>query len=139
MTFRIGFYKGTNNWWDGVIRWWDNGPYSHCELLFTDGLCGTAWLNGGVLLRARKFKAGEWDFVELPAHMEPAARKWFEEHKGKSYDFLGLLRFVFDFLRPSRDKWICSRACSDALGMTDGWRQGPNGLHAEVVDMLWLR
>lgn len=132
MAFRIAFYKGEETWLGQLIRWWDNGPYSHCELVFSDGTWGTAYYKGGVLLRPRLVSPDDWDFIELPAHLEPAARAWFEAHEGKSYDYLGLLRFVFDFLSPSRDKWFCSRACADALGMTEGWRNTPNELNALV-------
>jgi hypothetical protein len=92
----------------------------------------------GVVLWVRDGSPDNWDFIELPSHLEPRARKWFEEHKGKAYDYVGLLRFVFDFLNASRDKWFCSRACADALGMTDGWREGPNGLSAEITNIAAL-
>lgn len=140
MAFKIAFYKGNASGLLGsLIRWLDKGPYSHCELVFSDGMWGTAYHKGGVLLRPRRDEAdSDWDYVTLPSHLEAAARAWFESHKGKSYDYVGILRFVFGFLNPSRDKWFCSRACADALGMKDGWRAGPNGLHAELYDALRL-
>lgn len=136
---KIAFYKGKGMWADSLIRWWTKGPYSHCELVFTDGVWGTAFYQGGLLLRPRTVADTDWDYVDLPASLEADARKWFEQHKGKAYDYLGLARFVFGFLHPSRDKWFCSRACADALGMTDGWREDPNGLHAEIISMAKSR
>jgi hypothetical protein len=136
MAFRIAFYKGSDTLLGTLIRWWENGPYSHCELVFSDGVWGTAYYKGGVLLRPRIVSDADWDYIDLPSDLEASAREWFEAHKGKSYDYVGILRFVFDFLNPSRDKWICSRACSDALGLIGGWRLGPNGLWVELKNAL---
>lgn len=138
MSFRAAFYKGSHGFLNGwMIKWWDHGPYSHCELAFSDGVCGSSvGYEGGVVLRAREMNPEEWDYIDLPDHLEPRAREWFEQHKGKSYDYLGLVRFVFDFLSASRDKWICSGACADALGLEEGWRLGPNGLRAVLKDVL---
>lgn len=135
--FRIAFYKGNETWLGKIIRWWDHGPYSHCELVFSDGTWGTAFYKRGVVLWTRDGLPENWDFIELPAHLEAEARKWFEEHNGKSYDYVGLLRFVFDFLNPSRDKWFCSNACAAALGLVDGWRTSPNGLATELQN-AWV-
>lgn len=137
MTFKIAFFKGKTTIWGRLIRWWDNGPYNHCEIVFSDGMWGSALAKGGgVVLRRPKVKPSDFDYIELPAHLEPAARAWFESHLGKSYDFKNILRFILDFLPASRDKWICSSACSDALGLAEGWRKGPNTLYAEIKNAL---
>ena len=136
--FQAAFYKGRGGFLSGAItRWWDSGPYSHCELVFSDGTWATSYSHKGVVLwRRDDFKPDDWDFIELPANLEEPARSWFEIHKGKSYDYVGLVRFVLDFLDPSRDKWFCSRACADALSIEDGWRWGPNGLSAIIKSAL---
>jgi hypothetical protein len=138
MKFKAAFFKGQHGFLGGaVIRWWENGPYSHCELVFSDGVWGSSvGEEGGVVLRPRAVIEAEWDYIELPPALEPSARLWFEAHKGKSYDYVGLLRFVFDFLGASKDKWVCSRAVSDALGLKDGWREGPNGLYALLENAM---
>lgn len=137
MAFKIAFFKGKGKTWNSklggaIIRWWENGPYSHCELVFSDGVWAGAVAFNGVVLRPRSVDPADWDFIDLPAGKEEDARKWFKEHEGKSYDYIGLGRFVFDFFRASRDKWFCSRACADALGVIDGWREGPNSLYSTV-------
>lgn len=134
MNFKIAFYKGKPSLLARVIRWLDKGPYSHCELVFSDGVWGTAREGKGVLLRSLITVESDWDFVDLPAHLEPAAREWFVQHEGKAYDYVGVVRFLFGFLNPARDKWFCSRACADALSLTGGWRESPNGLYEELVN-----
>lgn len=138
MTFRIAFYKGKETTLGKLIRWWDNGPYSHCELVFSDGVWGTSFAGRGVVLWQRDGLPENWDFIDLPPHFENAARQWFEEHNGQSYDYIGCLRFVFDFLSASRGKWICTSACASAIGMKEGWRVGPNGLADAVRTAMVL-
>jgi hypothetical protein len=128
MTFRIAFYKGKGRLFDNLIRWWERGPYSHCELVFSDGATASSTVKNGVRITRRVMHENDWDFIELPAHLEIRARQWFTEHEGKAYDYLGDIRFIFDFLSASRDKWFCSRACADALGIKEAWRYGPNTL-----------
>lgn len=132
MTFRAAFQKAGDKFCGPLIKRLDKGPYSHCELVFSDGWWGSSYHPRGVVLRALIHVESDWDFVDLPVEWESDARKWFEQYKGKPYDYTGCLRFLLRTFRPSRDKWFCSRACADALGMVDGWRAGPNGLYAAL-------
>ena len=76
---KAAFYKATRPGLQGLYsraaRAVDRGPYSHCELVFSDGLSGSAsYIDGGVRLKRIDFDPEHWDFIELPAHLEPAAR-----------------------------------------------------------------
>lgn len=133
MTFRIAFRKRSDRLFSRLIQWWERGPYSHCELVFSDGATASATIHDeGVYIGARSMSDADWDFIELPAHLEAKARRWFEAHEGKAYDYLGDISFVLDFIPASRDKWFCSRACADALGFVEPWRYGPNGLASAI-------
>lgn len=131
--FRIAFRKGDNRLISRLIRWWERGQYSHCELVFSDGATASATVHDeGIYIGRKEMPEDEWDFIELPAHLEPRARAWFEAHEGKAYDYLGDISFVLDFVPASRDKWFCSRACADALGFVEAWRYGPNTLASAI-------
>ena len=130
--FQIAFRKNDKRVMPSLIRWWDRGPYSHCELVFSDGSTASSTVADGVYIGRHEMLPGDWDFVELPDELEAAARAWFIKHEGKAYDWLGDISFVLDFIPASRDKWFCSRACADALGFLEPWRYGPNGLAATV-------
>lgn len=130
---RAAFYKGTRPGLQGIygraVRLIDRGPYSHCELVFYDGIsASSSWMDGGVRLKRIEYNPQHWDFIELPAHLEPAARVWFEAHKGEPYDLLGNLRFAFFLVKESPEGWFCSEAMAASLGILQGWRLGPNGL-----------
>jgi hypothetical protein len=132
---RAAFYKATRPGWRGIYSWLvrkvDRGPYSHCELIFGDGLSGSAsWMDGGVRAKRIEYDAGKWDFIELPDHLEAEARLWFGKHDGQGYDLLGNLRFVWWLVRESQKDWFCSEAMAAALGHLEPWRHGPNGLAA---------
>lgn len=132
---RAAFYKTTRPGIQGVysraVRWVDRGPYSHCELVFSDGMSASAsWVDRGVRFKRIDFNPDHWDFVELPDHLEQYARQWFMEHDGIGYDLLGNLRFVSFMIRESNKDWFCSEAIGAALGIPEAWRLGPNGLSA---------
>lgn len=132
---KIALYKATRPGLPGIynrlVRWWEHGQYSHSELIFSDGLAASSsFEDGGVRFKRIDFNPARWDIIDLPDHLEPAARAWFTAHEGKSYDLLGNLHFLLGFLSDSRDKWFCSEAVGGALGMIEPWRLGPNGLAA---------
>jgi hypothetical protein len=130
---KAAFYRGTRPGMAGLynraVRWWTKSPYSHIELVFSDGLAGSAsFADGGVRLKQIEFSPERWDFIELPAHLEPAARAWFEQHSGAGYDLLGNLQFILALFGNSRERWFCSEACAAALGLPEPWRYDPGTL-----------
>ncbi len=127
---RAAFYKGTRPGLAGVynrlVRWWTRSPYSHVELILTGGWCGSAsFMDGGVKLRVIDFDPARWDFIDLPAPLEPAALAWFDEHRDEKYDVLGNLHFIVRRVAHDQQRWFCSEAIAAALGMHDPWRYDP--------------
>lgn len=132
---KAAFYKATRPGVQGLysyaVRLVDHGPYSHCELVFSDGLSGSAsFIDKGVRLKRIDYDSDHWDFVELPAGLEVYARDWFEANQGAPYDLVGNLRFVLPLVNHSERGWFCSEALAAALRLQDPWRFGPNGLAA---------
>jgi len=135
---KVAFYKGTRPGIYGLhnrlIRAVDGGPYSHCELVTSAGVSWSASLmDKGVRDKVIDFDPERWDFVEVPAHLEPEAIEWFEKHEKSKYDIKGNLHFMFWFIKHSTDKHFCSEAVAAALGIPDAWRLGPNGLYAVLT------
>lgn len=140
---KAAFYKATRPGLQGIysraVRWIDRGPYSHCELIFSDGLSGSAsYIDGGVRFKAIDYSQHpeHWDFMDLPDEQEPYARDWFERNMGAPYDLMGNVRFVLPFLPDSQRGWFCSEALGAALGWAEPWRFGPNGLSALLRSIL---
>ena len=137
---RAAFYKATRPGWQGIysraVRWIDRGPYSHSELVFSDGLSGSAsYIDGGVRLKRIDYNPAHWDFVPLPDAAEPFARDWFRANAGAPYDLMGNVRFVLPWLADSDKGWFYSEAMGAALGWKEPWRYGPNGAAAMARTM----
>jgi hypothetical protein len=111
-----------------AVRWWLGGKYSHTEIIFSDGMCGSSsWLDGGVRLKRIDIKADHWDITPINGD-EKSARHWFEIHQGQGFDLLGLLGFVWRRNTEHRGRWFCSEACAAALGFSEPHRFDPCSL-----------
>lgn len=135
----VALYKGTRSGVDGLYnrlgRLLDRGPYSHCELIFSDGQSGSSsFMDGGVRLKQINYTSvGNWDFLPLrdaQGRFEKSALAWMYAHDHCEYDIWGNIRFFCGLARDSADKWFCSEAIMAALGFEDSFRYGPNGLAA---------
>jgi len=126
---KLALYKGTrpglSGWFNRLTRWWCRGPYSHAELVFSDGMSASSSLiDGGVRFKTIEYSAENWDFIELN-HDDAKAREWFEKHQGAKFDSVGILRFGFGPLKDSRSKFFCSESIMSALGYAEAWRFDP--------------
>lgn len=132
---KLALYKSTRPGLPGLynrlVRWWTDSEYSHCELVFSDGMCGSSsWLDGGVRLKRIDLDPDHWDVIDCPGN-EDAAYFWFLQHQGEPYDLRGMFRFVWGGLRDSRGKTFCSEAVAAALQIKDAWRFLP--CHLEML------
>jgi L-ascorbate metabolism protein UlaG (beta-lactamase superfamily) len=136
---KAAFYKGTtgiSGLVDIAIREWEEGDYSHVELLFNDGRSASSVLSNGV----RFTKPGEidfsdttqWDVLDLPGVDEAAALTWFMKHAGQPYDVLGDLHFILGFISHENGHKFCSFACGAACGFEQAWRFDPNALYVAL-------
>jgi hypothetical protein len=132
---KLAFYKGTKKGIPGLynrfVRWWDNGLYSHVELVFGDGMsASSSFIDKGVRIKHIEYNEANWDFLELPSSLdEVAARRWFVENTGKPYDLLGNLGFLWRPLKGLSGAFFCSEADSMSLQFTEAWRFSPNLLY----------
>jgi hypothetical protein len=138
---KIAFYKkkqgGFNGICSSVIRWWDGGIYSHCELVFDNGLSASSSLmDGGVRFKEIDFNDASWDFVEVPSYFsQDNAHLWFLANEGHGYDLLGNLGFVLRRGLEDQDKFFCSEAIAASLGFKEPWRLSPNGLYQIIASL----
>jgi hypothetical protein len=135
---RAALYKGTHPGLPGVynrlVRWWTRSTYSHVELIFIDGMAASAsYMDGGVRFKRIDFDPALWDFIDLPDHLEPAARAWFTTHAGQPYDLLGNVHFVISPVGDDKRKWFCSEACAAALGFPEPGRYDPGTLASALT------
>ena len=101
-----------------LIRAFKRRGVSHAEIMFSDGVCGTAQPNGGVVLRHINFNRADWIVLDLPCTpgQEATVRGFFEQELGCPYDWSGLLfAQILGWNWQSKQKYFCSEICVAAL------------------------
>jgi hypothetical protein len=139
--FALASYKGTRPGFQGlfnrIVRARTRGIYSHTEVLFSDGVsASSSFLDGGIRFKRIEYKDDKWDLQPLPAHLEASARAFFEARVGKAYDYWSNFQIAFGFAPNSTDKWMCSEAAMDSLGLNEAWRFDPNEATV-IAKRLW--
>lgn len=141
---KIAFYTGTRPGLAGIynrmVRWWESGPCSHVELVFSDGWCASSSLSdGGVRFKHIEFDPSRWEIIDLGnLFKEDDARQWFVQRvkEGAKYDLLGQLHFLVAPIHGDKDRYWCSEAVAAALGIQDPWRYGPNLLKLVIEEIV---
>ena len=116
---KIAFYIASNGYWqDKVVAASCFSKYSHCEIVFSDGMCGSAsGRDGGVRLKNITLD-DHWDVYELLGkYDESAIRYWFDINDADTYDWLGAIGSVLHLDLTSEDKKFCSYTCAIVLGI----------------------
>lgn len=129
---KVAFYKGKKRLFNKLVSWWTRGPYSHCELVFSDGTsASSSFVDGGVRYKHILYNNDHWDFIELGQQFdEQKAREWFDAHEGCAYDVLGIAGFVVRAIGDDGHKYFCNESILNALGISQGWRFDPNSTYA---------
>ena len=138
---KIAFYKGTRPGISGIysigVRAWTRSPYSHAELVFSDGMsASSSFVDGGVRFKRIAYNPVNWDFVEIGGD-EATARQWFIDHEGEGYDLMGNAGFVVGFIRDSEFKWSCGESIAAALGYLEPWRYSPAILNSAAASAVF--
>ena len=88
-------------------------------------------MDGGVRVKHMRLDLAHWDIV--PVAGDPAqAWAWLLEHEGEGYDYLGLVGFIARVLGHDKERWVCSEAVADMLGIPESWRFDPCSLWAAL-------
>ena len=136
---KVAFYKGTRKGVSGLysrgVRFIEKGKYSHCELVFSNGISASAsFLDGGVRFKEIKYSTeSDWDFVDVSWADEARAYDYFKANMNAEYDIKGNLHFLIGIFGDSYDKKFCSEAVAEALGMEEAWLLAPNALYNVLV------
>lgn len=131
----VGNHPGFLKVFSAGIRGVTSSIYSHVELVFDDGMWGSATAKGSktnrcIHLHKKEVNEKDWIIYDLSISEERAkkARAFFEQHANirTNYDYLGCIATAFPFAaRESEDRWACSEAVMEALGVHEPWRFNP--------------
>ena len=139
---RIAFYKGTKTGLSGVynkgVRWIEDGKYSHVEMIFSDGMSGSAsFMDGGVRYKQIDYTKHpeDWDIIKCNWIDEDKARSTFNQLVGHPYDIRGNIHFILGFIKNNPNKMFCSGIAAMCIGMNNYYQYAPNGLY-ELVNYI---
>lgn len=132
------FYKAVNGTiYDKSIAFYTRGKYSHCEILFSDGVCFSASpRDGGTRFKVIEVES-HWDRIAVGTSHEDEVWQWCARQVGKPYDWLGILGLSLNYRNSDKKKWYCSEVCVTALrrvGLLDVRPNlSPNALYRRIM------
>lgn|SRR5574340_42996 len=129
----LALYKGKGKPGNYLTRWWTGSQYSHCELVI-DGMCYSAsFMDGGVRCKLIDLAEARWDVVPITGGNAEAAVEFFNQTKGRRYDWLGLFGAqLFNRGIQNPRRYFCSEWCAKALNVPHPERHTPHTLAALI-------
>ena len=131
---QIAFYKASRgNWVDKGLAITTLSIYSHCEIVFSDGVAASASLrDGGVRFKRISF-GDKWNVYDLhlPASQEQVARAFFNMHEDAKYDLIGALGAGLRLDIGDATKFYCSEICALVVGEDPS--RSPGSLHRKLT------
>ena len=121
---KLAFYKAEHgNKLDTWLSWVTWGPYSHVEILFSDGMwCSSSPRDSGVRYKTID-PLDHWDYraLDVTHKQEQIVRDWCDTKIGLSYDWWGVYSFLIPFIPQKDNEWFCSEFCVVALQEIGIW------------------
>lgn len=137
---KIAFLKSKKHIFNRVVSCWTRGPYSHCEVVFSDGMCASSsFLDHGVRFKRIDITSEDYDVLDVPNIDEAKVRQWFVDHLGQKYDVIGLLSPLTP-IHETKYKWFCNESIGAAMGIPEPWRFTPNSFACvcEAMGGKWI-
>ncbi len=128
----IAFYKAQfGNMVDKAINLMSgNKGYSHCEIVFSDGVSFSSTqrdasvdMHGNFKPDGTRYKQIDYKdndhfdliLVDTSTYLEKLARDFCDSTLDSRYDFWGVARFVFPLAREHPTDYFCSEICTEVL------------------------
>lgn len=93
--------------------------YSHCELVI-NGLCySSSGRDNGVRVKfiPDLYTSNRWDIFDLVGIDENYALQVFNNLQGQKYDYLGVARYLLNFIPNIKNRWYCSELNAAMLNL----------------------
>lgn len=106
------------NYVDKLVSWFTFGPYSHCEIRFSNKECfSSSKRDKGTRFKNIYFIPSHWRIVHIRASLEKEQEiyDWCKQECGKPYDLLGVFGLMTFPKLNDKNRWYCSEICSHIL------------------------
>lgn len=135
----IAFKKCENNFLEKCIKYFTKSEFVHCELVScfcNDTFYGySAFPGEGVRSKYIKYDPKVWEFINLKDIKTQDVKKFYEKTKGKKYDYLGVLGFVFGN-HDNPNRYFCSEWCATVLGLNNPSKISPGWLYKYLKGLI---
>lgn len=142
---KLAFYVGLDTIGDKLVKVLTGSDITHCELVFSDGMCFSSRYNRGTEF-TKYFNLDNpniWMIMDLPwisEEQEKRIREFCYQEEGCQYDWLALVLGRLNPMHNHPEKWFCSEICSHVLkqytkGLNDFWYT-PGRLYCDLKDNL---
>lgn len=136
---KIAFYKGLKSRkpLDIIICLATLSRYSHCELVFSDGVCASSSMrDSGVRFKKIDLTDDKWDVYELfdiTEEDERLIRYYFQINDDDAYNYIGAIGSMFGLELIQEDKKWCSEICATTIGESP---TTPGRLHSRLRNSM---
>lgn len=136
----LAFYKGRETWVAKLICLLTRSPYSHCELVFRDGMSfGIKNPTDKTTFFQMTYPVDKWDLIPLTwitAEQETCIRHFCQQTTQSKYDIWAMLLGWWCPASDNPNKWFCSELCTRVLlpytpSLRDKW-YSPGSLYAAL-------
>ena len=121
------------------IKYFTKSEFVHCELVScfcNDTFYGySAFPGEGVRSKYIKYDPKVWEFINLKDIKTQDVKKFYEKTKGKKYDYLGVLGFVFGN-HDNPNRYFCSEWCATVLGLNNPSKISPGWLYKYLKGLI---
>lgn len=119
MSVALALYKGKGNWVNSLIRWQNQSPYSHCELIVDGWMYSSTVHDGGVRCKLQTYlREEDWDIIPINFNNGESILKHYVDTKDHPYGWRDLFQTQIFGRRTADDKGdFCSEWCLAALGL----------------------
>jgi hypothetical protein len=90
--------------------------YSHAELVIDSVCYSSSPRDSGVRSKVIDIYSGKWDLFSIEINKESAIEV-FNYNKGKSYDWLGAVKWGLPLLNQNKNKYYCFEIIAEMLGL----------------------
>ena len=108
-------FSFSNGFYAYIIKLVTGGKYTHCGIVIDGYVYESEIFKGVIKTKYNPFDWYENIEIKISKIKTYKIQKFLESELGSGYDYLGALRFVFSFLKPSKNKWFCSELCIETL------------------------
>ena len=121
---RVAFRYNDKRFFARAVTWLRGGDSAHCEAVSKwrgdfNTCTSASFMDDGVRQKQMPLPADKWRIYEIEGIDAKDVDEWFKKHRGKKYDVLGLVGFIWRRVEGSVRRFFCSEVVADIMGLPE--------------------